>query len=293
MLNKSKALKGYKLHSLHKGNAMPDEQPQSEKLPAGINHRPRTSSMWRSAAASVAVVVVVLAGFAGSAIAASDEQATKVDIHTVDMHKWKADSTTGWSVRNLIGKTVQSPKGENVGEVDNIVFTPEGKVRQLIVSTNGILGFGEKNLAVNWSDVTMGPGNASVSTPITAESVKKYGLFDGFAKSSGPIAPRDWRSSELIRSYVTLKGNVHYGYVRDLIVSKDGQLQAVIVSADVGYAYGEFSHAGDYYAYPFYGYGHGLGYGHHGGWNPGDQYYNLPYAQADIADLLPYVYAKQ
>jgi sporulation protein YlmC with PRC-barrel domain len=258
-----------------------------------MSHRPQTSSMWRTAAASVAVAVVVLAGFAGPAIAAPDEQATKVNIHTVDMHKWKADSTTGWSVRKLIGKTVKSAKGEDVGEVDNIVFTPEGKVRQLIVSTNGFLGFGEKNLAVIWSDVTIGPGNAYVITPITAESVKKYGLFDGFPKSSGPIVPRDWRASELIRSYVTLKGNVHYGYVRDLIVSKDGQLQAVIVSADVSYGYGSGGYAGDYYAYPFYGYPHGLGYGHHNGWNPGDQYYNLPYGEADIAELLPYVYAKQ
>jgi hypothetical protein len=41
------------------------------------------------------VVVVVLAGFAGPAIAASDEQPTKVDIQTVDMHKWKPDPTPG------------------------------------------------------------------------------------------------------------------------------------------------------------------------------------------------------
>ncbi|MEO7698744.1 MAG: PRC-barrel domain-containing protein [Opitutus sp.] len=239
------------------------------------------------------MALLVLAGFAAPAIAASNEQAAKVDIHTVDMHKWKADSTTGWSVKKLIGKTVKSSKGEDVGEVDNIVFTPDGKVRQLIVSTHGFLGFGEKNLAVNWSDTTMGPGNVSVTTPITAESVKKYGLFDGFAKSSGPIAPRDWRSSELIGNYVNLKGNVHYGYVRDLIVAKDGQLQAVIVSADVGYAYGAHGYAGEYYAYPFYGHPHGLGYGHHDGWNPGDQYYNLPYGEADIAEVLPYVYARQ
>jgi hypothetical protein len=288
----SKILKGYKLHSLHKGDVIPDNRFQLEKLSDNTTHRPPTSSKWRSTAASV--VVVVLAGFAGPAIAAPDEQATKVDIHTADMHKWMPDSAPGgWSVRKLIGKTVKSAKGEDVGEVDNIVFTPVGKVRQLIVSTHGFLGFGEKNLAVNWSDVTIGPGNAYVTTPITAESVKKYGLFDGFPKSSGPIAPRDWRSSELIGNYVNLKGNVHYGYVRDLIVSKDGQLDAVIVNADEGHMHGEYGYAEGFYAYPFYGYPHGLGYGHHDGWHPGDQYYNLPYAQADIAELLPYVYARQ
>jgi sporulation protein YlmC with PRC-barrel domain len=293
MLYNVKLLKGCKLYGFRKGDVMPDKRPQSEKQPDGMNHRQQTSSMWRSTAASVAVVVVVLAGFAGPAIAASDEQPTKVDIQTVDMHKWKPDPTPGWSVRKLIGKTVKSSKGKDVGEVDNIIFTPDGKVRNLIVSTHGFLGFGEKNLAVNWSDVTFGPGNAYVTTSITAESVKKYGLFDGIAKSSGPIAPRDWRSSELIGDYVNLKGNVHYGYVRDLIVSKGGQLDAVIVSPDVNYAYDEYGYAGGYYAFPFYDYRYGLGYGHHGGWNPGDQYYNLPYGKADIAELLPYVYARQ
>ena len=97
------------------------------------------------------------------------------------------------------------------------------------------------------------------------------------------------RSSELIGNYVNLKGNVHYGYVRDLLVSKEGQLQAVIVNSDGGYDHG----AGGFYAYPFYGYQHGHGYGHQLGWNPGDPYYNLPYSRADIADLLPYAYRKQ
>ena len=143
------------------------------------------------------------------------------------------DGGARWSVRKLIGKTVKSSKGEDVGEVDNIVFTPEGKVRQLIVSTHGFLGFGEKNLAVNWSDVTIGPGNAYVTTPITAESVNKYGLFDGFPKSSGPIAPRDWRPSEPIGDSVHLKDNPHYHYVRDLLVSTDGQRHSVILSPDV------------------------------------------------------------
>ena len=85
------------------------------------------------------------------------------------------------------------------------------------------------------------------------------------------------------------RANVHYGYVRDLLVSKEGQLQAVIVNSDGGYDHG----AGGFYAYPFYGYQHGHGYGQQQGWNPGDPYYNLPYSRVDIADLLPYAYRKQ
>ena len=232
-------------------------------------------SLIRSSTLVASLATALFAGFAGPVIAAADQPAK-----TIDIRKWKLDPETGWSVKKLVGKKVKSQKGENVGEVDNIVFGPDGKARKLIVSTGGFLGFGEKNLAVKLSDVNFGPGYEYVTTPITAESVRKYGLFDGVPKSSGPLAPREWRSSELIGSYVYLKGNVHYAYVRDLIVAQDGQLKAVIVSPDVSYQYD----LGGYYAYPFYGYQHG--------WHPGNPHLSLPYGKADIADLLPYVYTK-
>jgi sporulation protein YlmC with PRC-barrel domain len=260
-----------------------------------MNHRVQTTWILRGAIAA-ALVAGSLAGSAGSTALAQPAKTVgtnTVDIKPVDLHTWKVDTGTGWSVKNLIGKKVKSAKGEDVAEVDNIVFGPDGEVRQLIVSTLGILGFGEKNLAVNWSGVTVGPNNEYVTTPITAESVKKYGLFDGIAKSSGPIAPRDWRSSELIGNYVNLKGNIRYAYVHDLIVSKKGKLQAVIVRPSMGYDHGAGGYAGGYYAYPFYDYSHAYGYGHHEGWNPGSPSYNLPYTKADIAELLPFVYNRQ
>ena len=247
------------------------------------------SSSVRSSVLAVSLATGMLfTGFSGQVVAATDPPTKTVEIKTIDLHTWKLDPATGWSVRKLVGKQVKGPKGENVGQVDNIVFGPDGKVHQVIVSTGGFLGFGEKNLAVKWSDVTVSPDYEFVTTPITAESVKKYGLFDGIPKNSGPLAPRDWRSSELIGDYVYLKGNVHYAYVRDLIVSQGGELQAVIVSPDVGFSHGGELHAGGYYAYPFYGYG----YGHGLGWNPGNARYNLPYNKTDIAELLPYAYRK-
>jgi sporulation protein YlmC with PRC-barrel domain len=232
------------------------------------------SSLARPSVLAVSLAAGMLfSGFACPAMAATDPAAKTVEIKTIDIHKWKLDPATGWSVKKLVGKKVKGPKGENVGEVDNIVFGPDGKVRQLIVSTGGFLGFGEKNLAVKWSEVTVSPDYEFVTTP---------------------LAERDWRSSELIGDYVYLKGNVHYAYVRDLIVSNGGELQAVIVSPDVGFSHGDGLYGGGYYAYPFYGYGYGYGhgYGHGQGWNPGNAHYNLPYDKTDIKELLPYAYRK-
>jgi sporulation protein YlmC with PRC-barrel domain len=226
------------------------------------------------AACCLAVVAVSATAQDKSAVDKPSKSANK----TVDIRTWKLDPAAGWSVRTLIGKNVRGPSGEEVGEVENIVFGPEGKVVKLILSTGGILGIGDKNLAVKWSDVKIGPGYDYVTTPITAESVEKFGLFDGVPEKSGAVGPRQWRSSELIGDEVRLKEGVRYASVRDLIVSKEGQLQAVIVSPDVGYARGMRG----YYAYPFYGYSYGYG------WNPRNPHYNLPYGKADIADLVPY-----
>lgn len=231
------------------------------------------------AACCLAVVAVSATAQDKSAV---DKPATSAN-KTVDIRTWKLDPVGGWSVRELVGKKVRGPGGEEVGEVENIVFGPEGKVVKLILATGGILGIGDKNLAVKWSDVKVGPGYDYVTTPITAESVEKFGLFDGIPEKSGAVGPRQWRSSELIGDEVRLKESVRYASVRDLIVSKEGQLQAVIVSPDIGYA----RSMRGYYAYPFYGYGYASG------WNPRNPYYNLPYGEADIADLVPYAYNKR
>jgi sporulation protein YlmC with PRC-barrel domain len=253
-------------------------------------HTTHTTSIQPTAAiASLAACCLALVAVSATAMdkTAMDKSAmaktSKSANKTVDIRTWKLDPADGWSVRTLVGKPVRGPGGEEVGEVESIVFGPEGKVLKLILSTGGILGIGDKNLAVKFSDVRIGPDYDYVTTPITAASVEKFGLFDGVAEKSGDVGPRQWRSSELIGDYVQLKEGIRYAYVRDLIVSKEGQLQAVIVSPDVGYSPG----LRGYYAYPFYGYGHGYG------WNPGNAYYDLPYGKTDIADLVPYAYNKR
>lgn len=206
--------------------------------------------------------------------------ADKVDIRT-----WTLDESAraGWSVKKLIGAKAFGPNRKQIGNVENLILDPDGKVRKLIVTTGGFLGIGDTPLAVSWKDVKIGPNVDYVNTPLTAESVEKYGLFDGMPDKVA-IGPREWRATELIGDYVNLHGGIHYGHVRDMIISKEGELKAVIVSPNVGWS-GHGHGYYNYYAYPFYGYGHG--------WNPGHDYYDLPFGKADIADLLPYAQNKK
>jgi len=194
----------------------------------------------------------------------------------IDIRTWKLDEAgrAGWSVKKLIGKKPFGPNRKEVGNVENVIFGPDGKVRKLIVTTGGFPGIGDTPLAVNWKDVQIGLDVGYVNTPLTAESVAKYGLFDGMPDQVAK-GPREWRATELIDDYVNLK-DTHYGQVRDLIISEDGELKAVIIRPDISYPGGSTGH----YVYPFFGYRYG--------WDPGHHYYDLPFGKTDIAGLLPY-----
>ncbi len=140
------------------------------------------------AACCLAVVAVSAAAMDKPMDKSMDKSSKSSASKTVDIRTWKLDPAAGWSVRTLVGKKVRGPGGEEVGEVENIVFSPEGKVFKLILSTGGILGIGDKNLAVKWSDVKIGPGYDYVTTPITAETVERLACSMAFPRSPGPWA---------------------------------------------------------------------------------------------------------
>jgi hypothetical protein len=83
-----------------------------------------------------------------------------------------------------------------------------------------------------------------------------------------------WKASSLLDDYVLLENNEAYGYVDDLIFNSNAVLQSVVVTAsNPDYDYG-------YYAYPWYGYGY-PGYA----WDPGLDYYSLPYTADEVAGI--------
>ena len=49
---------------------------------------------------------------------------------------------------NLIGSTVYSSANENVGSVNDVIFSKDGKIQAIIIGVGGFLGLGEKDVAV-------------------------------------------------------------------------------------------------------------------------------------------------
>ena len=187
-----------------------------------------------------------------------------------------------WTAEQLLDAEVYGPTGDEIGEVENIVVGTDGAVDALIAEVGGFWDIGDTHVRVPWSeiDVSFENGEANVQVPVTEETVEDYDLFGGIGgefrvvDDDEPFTPRGWRVTELINDYVTLEGGVRYGWVEDLVFDEAGRLEAVVVDA----AYGVYGP----YAYPYYGYGYGF--------RPGYPYYELPYGEAEVAELEPFDY---
>nr|WP_295829187.1 PRC-barrel domain-containing protein [uncultured Azospirillum sp.] len=55
------------------------------------------------------------------------------------------------SADELIGKNVYGRDNNKIGEVDDVILDANGKAKQLVISSGGFLGIGEKQVAVDYS----------------------------------------------------------------------------------------------------------------------------------------------
>lgn len=234
--------------------------------------------------------------------AAMAQQATTAaplsDAEVINLNEWRYDElyTQGWRAEDFWAAEVYGPAGEEIGDVENLIIGQDGKILSIIAEVGGLWDIGDTHVNVPWDQVEIAPGLDRITIPVTEENVGDYSLFKTnlltAEKAAGETQVVDddlatgmqaWKLTDLTNDYVRLRGDdagahANYGYVDDVIFSRDGELQAVVVRPDVGYG------APGYYAYPYYGYGYG--------WVPGTPYYDLPYRQNEIGELEPFDYER-
>ena len=65
----------------------------------------------------------------------------------------------GWSVKNqILGKVVYNEKDEKVGQVEDIIVTPDKAISYAILSVGGFLGLGERDVAIPFTQLKAGDG---------------------------------------------------------------------------------------------------------------------------------------
>jgi hypothetical protein len=55
---------------------------------------------------------------------------------------------TDWTAEALIGRTVENGKGDDLGEINNVVINENGNVVAVVIGVGGFLGIGEKDVGV-------------------------------------------------------------------------------------------------------------------------------------------------
>lgn len=167
----------------------------------------------------------------------------------------------GWSVENMFDETqVIDANGEEIGDVENVIFSNEGEVLGIIAQVGGFWDIGDTHVLVPWDEVSMEMGLQRVAVPVTEETVDDYDVFgDGWfdeeiisepdTEATQPVdddlvaGPGIFKATDLIGDYGYLADGTRYGYISDIIV-QDGAVSAIVADA------GTYGRRG-YYAYPY------------------------------------------
>jgi len=201
----------------------------------------------------------------------ANQRADGADI--VQLTAWDVEPLyQGLRAERMIDATAYDMDGEEIGEVENIIVGPDGKIRSLVIEAGGFWDIGDTHVAVPWNQVNFSDDGERVTVPLDADNLPGFSLFNN--DENVPAGPREWKVSELLDDTVELRDAPRYGVVDDVIFDRAGQLQAVLVNRDTRYGvpYGP-------YAYPYYGYGYDRTY------DPGSSVYILPYTQQELQNL--------
>ena len=96
------------------------------------------------------------------------------DAGTFTLEGWNYDAlyaTDSWNVEDLLDRKVTGLTGEEIGEVEDLVFNDRGELLALVAEIGGIWDIADTHVSVPWQDVEI-PKIGPVGVPVTEDSVK-------------------------------------------------------------------------------------------------------------------------
>ena len=99
-------------------------------------------------------------------------------------------------VSTILGKSVRSSAGEDMGRIVDIIVSHDGQVRAAIIDFGGFLGIGMRKIAVDWRALNFAPGGkpGTITVDLTRNQVRvapeyKRGEPVVVVSSASPAAP--------------------------------------------------------------------------------------------------------
>lgn len=86
----------------------------------------------------------------------------------------------GFLVSNVIGATVYSQDDQSIGDINDIILSPEGQPSQVIVGVGGFLGMGEKDVVLDMSKLKIAAtesGKVKIIVQTSPEELKNMPAF--------------------------------------------------------------------------------------------------------------------
>lgn len=208
------------------------------------------------------------------------------------LSEWRYDPlyTSGWSVDQVFDEaTVVGRDGEEIGDVENIIFNDQGEVVALIAEVGGLWELGDTHVSVPWNEVELSQDAARITVPVTEDTADDYAAAAGDRGTirkgeAGKVATVEeeadvgsglFKATDILGDSAYLNNDQRYGYVSDIIVN-DGKLAAVV--SDVRGASGR-----GYYGFPYTG---------ATAWTRDPGRYDIPYGPDEITVVQIFDYDK-
>lgn len=110
------------------------------------------------------------------------ETQTDMDVSQGNQNSGYLDSApaNGMHASALLGADVMSNDDETVGSISELIIDESGQVVAVVVGVGGFLGMGEKDVAINWDDITKsGTGDdQELRVTLTREDLSSAPMFE-------------------------------------------------------------------------------------------------------------------
>jgi sporulation protein YlmC with PRC-barrel domain len=148
-------------------------------------------------------------------------------------------------IRWMMDRAVYNSKGEQLGELEDLIIRRNGRIKEAVISADGFLDFSEKNIAVPFKKITEQKDkivfdmSAKQFEELPDFDYRKHGLFSGYYyRPFWPTVPGGPASPYAPKSRAGRKGLPNYPRVPNYAP---------------WYGYGPYSYGAPPQAYPGYG----------------------------------------